>query len=103
MICTSKTDTVVFYNPDTTSSKAADKESQEQMRAAVKDSGFNARIDYTEGAISGVTFTSTATSDMTNTFFGFKCNKGTSAASLTYFEGNTLPEEIKNTIPSQLA
>ena len=94
---TDKTDSVVFYNPATTN--ATEAANQAALAEAIATTGFNARIDYTEGAISGVTFTSTDTSDTANTFFGFKCNKGTSAASLSYFEGNTLPEEIKSTIP----
>ena len=95
---TDKTDSVVFYNPTTT--KAAEAANQAALAEAIATTGFNARIDYTEGAISGVTFTSTDLSDTANTFFGFKCNKGASAASLSYFEGNTLPEEIKSTIPT---
>lgn len=95
---TDKTDSVVFYNPTTTN--AAEAAKQAALAEAIATTGFNARIDYTEGAISGVTFTSTALSDTANTFFGFKCNKGASAASLSYFEGNTLPEEIKSTIPT---
>lgn len=94
---TDKTDSVVFYNPATTN--ATEAANQAALAEAIATTGFNARIDYTEGAISGVTFTSTDTSDTANTFFGFKCNKGASAASLSYFEGNTLPEEIKSTIP----
>lgn len=95
---TDKTDSVVFYNPTTTN--AAEAAKQAALAEAIATTGFNARIDYTEGAISGVTFTSTDLSDTANTFFGFKCNKGASAASLSYFEGNTLPEEIKSTIPT---
>ena len=95
---TDKTDSVVFYNPTTT--KATEAANQAALAEAIATTGFNARIDYTEGAISGVTFTSTELSDTANTFFGFKCNSGKSAASLSYFEGNTLPEEIKSTIPT---